>query len=618
MPISESRSGGPLERRPQLLQILMMAVWFGLVTGLVEAVGFLGLQAAGLLTWNVKVTAIDQNILWISPIVDLMIALALAAVVFLVTRVVRFKQWPVVATGVFAVFFWYDFIALTGRLRERGTLMLALGLATVVARGVSRAPERWLAFFRRTLAPIALVALLAAGGVKIGQRMWESRQMSRLPPPVPAPNVLFLILDTLRADRLGCYGYARPTTPFLDEYARRAVLFENAISSASWTLPSHASMFTGYEPFEHGATLEPYDGRFPTLAQIFGSRGAVSAGFAANSEILTRPFGLPRGFIVWKAPFETTWDATRRTLYGRRMQKAFESRYLYAYAPRKFMSAEEVNHLFLRWLDGRPARPFLAFLNYMDTHLPGAPPREFARRFSEQPRHVNFERLVAEDPFNPEDLKEISNQYDASLAYLDSELRNLFDELRRRNLDQNLLVVITSDHGESIGEHELIGHRTSLYLDQLHVPLLIRFPGKTPEGLRVAVPVGTRSLAATIAEMAGLGDSGIPGPSLSPCWSGGPCGESEILSEVDKGGYPGADKHWPVRQGWVKSLLTEKWHFILQQTGKRELFDWKSDPLERRDLAGTPEGQAVVQELMNQLAKKAPLRGLPAPDHSAR
>jgi arylsulfatase A-like enzyme len=584
-----------------------MAAWFGLAAGLLEACLRLALQDTPIVGW--KVLRVDHNILWAAPGVNTVLFLLLA--LGLAPFLGRMRRWDPakIATAILSAGLFYTLLSMTGRLRASGVAMLALGLGTMLSRHVSRDSEKWLRFLRRSVVPLALVSLLASLGALAGNSVWERRQWSRLPAPPPtAPNVLLIVVDTLRADHLGAYGYTQPTTPFLDDYARRSVLFEKAFSTSSWTLPAHASLFTGRLPYEHGAEMGPYDGRFPTLAEEMARHGFATVGIVANNTngVLTASSGLARGLVHWENLFVTPGNSLDLTLLGNNLLKYMLPHV--QYNRRHFqMDAEQVNRQFLRWLDARPPRPFFAFLNYMDVHAPYRPPYQYVRRFSTEPEKISSPRAFRLGrPYTPQDPEEAARlsieAYDASLAYLDDQLQALFTQLRQRGLDNNLLVMITSDHGESFGEHGLFVHRNSLYREQIHIPLLVRLPGKTPEGKRVESPVGIHQVAATVAELAGLGSAVFPGGSLVSRWSNGPeKSDAAILAELTGGKFPDVGPKWPIYQGWLKSLITSRWHFILQQDGKTELYDWCVDPQEKSNLADAPGHKALVDRFRAQL-----------------
>ncbi len=601
MSTNDIREGGKLS----ISRLLAIALWFGLTGGLLEGAFLYLFQWAGWLGWAMQVVPVDANILWLSPLVNALLFASSAVLLAPLFRLTR-SHWQLLAVGLYGTLAFYSLLSVNGRIREYAAGILALGLGCVAARWANRhsaAMARTLRSAMLLAAATVAIWLLVLGANAAIERV----RLANLPPaPAGKPSVLFIVLDTLRADRVQPYGYTRPTTPFLNEFAEQAVLFENAFANSSWTLPSHASMFTGRLPYEHGATTWPYDGRFPTLAEVLAERGYATVGIAGNGIICTRAFGLSRGFIHWENIFYSPADGFLRTVFGRKIERFVLSKLHYD-DPLGRMPAEEVNQRFLRWLDGRPDRPFFAFLNYMDAHEPYFPRPEYAARFTSNPQGLSlrgtFGRRPRTRPSREEARSRLNDAHDAQVAYLDDQLRQLFEQIRRRGLDQNLLVIITSDHGNSLGEHDLVGHRSSLYLEQVRVPLIIDPPWHVTAALRVPQAVGLENLPATVGGQLGLEPALFPGSSLAGCWQAASCNqEGAVIAELDGGkDFPLVGPTWPIRNGWLKSVATAKWHYILQQDGTVQLYAWPKDPTETQNLATTPEGQQVVADLQRVL-----------------
>jgi len=584
-------------------QSFIIIIWLGMATGLTEGFLFLLLQEMGWLTWARQVRPVDVNILWASTLVNTLGFGILGLFWVLPLKAFPRLPWNALTTGAFGSLASFLLLLVSGHLRESGAAMLGIGLGVAAARMIVANPKAQVSFFRKSLLPLALAAALVCGASYAWQRVWEAIQVAQLPaPPQKAPNILLIVLDTLRADRIGAYGYSRPTTPFLDRLAKESVLFEAAFANSSWTLPSHASMFTGRLPSEHGAVLLPEELPFPTIAEVLASKGYATAGFASNNGVLSNAFGLAKGFQRWDNMFFSFFDSASRTMLVRRFRR-YLLRGLAIHPHLDHMGAPEIEDGFLKWLDNRPPRPFFAFLNYMETHARYTPPHEYAKRFSSQPERITppgDPLFFSEWKFQgQEDKRQLMNDaYDAVLAYLDAQLEHLFAELARRGLDQNLILIITSDHGESLGERGLYDHRNSLYLEQIRVPLVIRAPGRTPPGARVASAVGLRRLPVTILDLAGLQNDVFPTRSLAELWSRREYpSETSAIAELSGDSWPGVDKRWPIHQGWVKSLVRGQWHLLLQENGKVELFNWKEDPLEVDNLAEDPAHKSVAGEL---------------------
>jgi len=301
-------------------------------------------------------------------------------------------------------------------------------------------------------------------------------------PPALAHNILLVSIDTLRADHLGAYGYARDTSPHLDALARRGVLFETALSTSSWTLPAHASLLTGLEPWQH--TLQD-DGtrlpaRIPTLAAALGARGFYT--FAVVSHVyVASPFGLDRGF----AHFDDEGIAG-----GTRNPTADES----------------IDRL-LTALDARPAdRPFFAFLHLFDPHWDYSAPGAWGTRFVDPayrgPVDGSYEQMRAfagaDRAMPADDLAALVARYDGEIAFVDAQLGRLFAALRARGLEQDTLIVVTGDHGEEFEEHRRLGHGRTLFEEQLRVPLILAGDPRLGTGVRWRDPVSLVDVAPTL------------------------------------------------------------------------------------------------------------------------
>lgn len=585
------------------------ALWFGLAVGLAEGVLLYGLQQAGWATWTMIRDGVDARILIVSPLFDLALFSCFAVVWAGVAWVARGRNIAPWAIGFFALAGFYAVLASTGRLNDLACTLLALGLATQVAIHFHRNPDGALRFMRRT-APMLIVLFLAAAGYALaGRRAPGIAGPNPPPPPEQAPNVLLVVLDAVRADHLGAYGYSRPTSPHFDRFAREGVLFENAYSSSSWTLPSHASLFTDLYSFENGVDpwfLEP---RFVTLAEHLRERGYATGGAVGNTYWCNYPTGIAQGFDYNADYFHNIPDAISRTLFGRKAMEGLLRLAGYYANPAK-KTAGKVNEEILRWLDGLrgPRRPFFAFLNYYDPHEPCFPPAPYDGRFAPA-EHVNARKPLDTHQALPQPIPQQRMQadldaYDATIAYVDAQLGALWAELQRRGLTENTLLIITSDHGHSWGEGGVYGHRTSLRREQIHVPLVFYWPGRVPHGVRLQTPVSNVHVPATVADLARLAQP-FNGPSLAPLWNDPTAAASwkePVLAELSR---PRRDvpAEWPVARGDMKTLVTDRWQYIEWADGSAQLFDILADPREERDLAATESGRPVAATLREQLRR---------------
>jgi len=610
--------------------ILGIAAGFGLAAGVAEAIAFLTIQSVlGLSTWQMKTSAVSVDFLWIAPVVNSVLFMLLGVLLVTLAALVRGKRsidhgWA--ASLVFAWLAWYILFRVPDRLHWWAAGLLALGLSLRTARLVpvqARLSRQGLGLF------LAAAGLAVAGAViEGGAQVIENRRLSARPPAPPeAPNVLLIVLDTVRADHLSAYGYNRPTSPTLDRFAAGGILFERAISPSAWTVPSHATLFTGRYVHEHRAdTLNPnLDAAYPTLAEVLGEHGFATAGFSANTTWVTRPVGLARGFHHFEDFFTSTSDAVSRTVLGREVLADVRSFLGFREAfGRK--DATEVSQAFLNWLNDRPAGPYFGFLNFMDAHGPYVSPPPYQSKFMTNGQRAAeggfaFKPPQVESQALPGEAGLYAAAYDGAINYLDAELGHLFEELDSRDELTNTVVAIVGDHGEAFAEHGLYNHGHSLYLHQVHVPFMLRWPARLPAGIRVDTPVSTRDLPATLLVLAGVPEGhSIPGNSLARLWATSPSADrveiSPALSEV--GLNPAAPASWRAGRGWLRSLVSEDWHFIEAQDGAVELYRLDVDPAEVRNIAHTDEGRVLRRSFQRRLRELAGTKSAAASPRARR
>lgn len=599
----------PSTRQPRVVSTLLFtALWCGLAVGLLEGALLYGLQQAGWATWTMIRDGVDARILVVSPLFDVVLFFAFGLVWAVVTLVLRQRDIFPWAIGFLALAGFYDLLASTGRLNDLACTLLALGLATQLALGFRRHPEGALRFLRRTAPVLVVLLLIAAGCVLASGYTVVDTDTKRPTPPEKFPNVLLVVLDAVRADHLGAYGHARATSPNFDRFAREGVLFENAYSSSSWTLPSHASLFTNLYNFQNHVDPWFLDQRFPTLAEFLSEHSYATGGAVGNTYWCNYPTGIAQGFDHNADYFHNVPDAISRTLFGRKAMEGVLHLFRYYRNPAK-KTADKVNEEILSWLDSRsgPPRQFFAFLNYYDPHEPCFPPAPYDGRFA-PPEQINHRKPLDTHQALPQPLPRDRIQadldaYDATIAYVDAQLGELWGELERRGLAQNTLLILTSDHGHSWGEGGVYGHRTSLRREQIHVPLVFYWPGHIPSGVRVAAPVSQIDVPATVADLLGL-ESSFRRPSLAAHWRepAAASAPEPVLAELAR---PRRDlpPEWPIARGDMKTLVTERWQYIEWADGTAQLFDFLADPKEERDLSQTEEGRPVAAGLREQLRR---------------
>lgn len=374
------------------------------------------------------------------------------------------------------------------------------------------------------------------------------------------PDIIFIVLDTQRVDRLGCYGYearelGESITPNLDQFSSQGVTFDMAVSPAQWTIPSHASMFTGLYPTAHQLTQS--DQRLgpdrPQLAEVLRKAGYQTVGFCNNPLVGIIDNGLKRGFETFynyggafpSMPEHSTrlpWPAGRLlesyTQFLRRISYPIQNFFARSdlafrisinawltplwsrmanFKGQNERSVKDVSH-FLEKREGcESRRPLFLFLNLMETHLPFWPPGEFVEKVvpymqeNRQARNImrtwnreayRWQAPVAE-PLDELEYQVLSDMYDAEVAYQDDYLARLFEVLESRENRKDTLTVIVSDHGDGLGEHGYFGHAFVAYQELIHVPLIFHWPRHLKAGQRITSPVSTRRIYHTLLEAAG-------------------------------------------------------------------------------------------------------------------
>lgn len=571
------------------LEILAAAAWIGIAGGVAEC--------AAILLRGACISAgvhFDAHVFWMIPLAQMAVLVAAALVMVLVTRPVpRFLRlgpavfvlvWPAVTSAL---------LVFAPQLAKYASYALATGIAFHAARTAAARRDAFRRTVRRSL-PWMVAATGAAACAVFASRGAARRHIGVEFPPARegAPNVLLIVLDTVRAASLSAHGYSRDTTPRLAALAQRGTLFERCIAPAPWTLASHASAFTGRHPHELGVDFDTaLDDTQPTIAELLGAQGYETGGFVANRWYCARGSGLARGFAVYE-DFAVGLDQWIE-------RPAFLDPWLSAWRMRRGdpnrvagrAEAPDVSGAFLAWLDGLGDRPFFAFLNYCDAHDPYLPPAPFDTMFGvRRPKHASLDNRVR-GAYTAERVAEYQAQYDGGIAYLDQEIAALLDDLRRRGRLENTVVIVTSDHGEEFAEHEVLEHAASLYMPSLHVPLIVVHPGRVPAGLRVAPAVELRNVGATVLDLAGASDAAarFPGASLARHWSAaGAPAPRPILSAVPTNANRPA--WWPAGPAPLDSVLLDGWHYIRSRgTRPEELYHWDEDPWEQRDQARAPE-----------------------------
>ncbi len=613
--------------------VLALAVWCGLVAGWLE-VG-LRVLCKSLIGTN-RLYMMTRDFVWLVPLSNLLLffvgGLLLAAATKACPR-------PFVWLGprlICAFALMPAFLVAGPQIYPWAWLILALGLAIQLVPWLENSGVPWRRWLSWGIPGLLSLVLLMPAFIFVGDWIEKSREGARPLPPAGSPNVLLIVLDTVRADRMSVYGYSRPTTPVLEQLAKRAICFTEARATAPWTLASHASMFSGRLPHELGVEwATALKNNFPILAEYLGSRGYATAGFAANIGYCSYDTGLSRGFTHYEdywadlehfrplrtaVLFKRAWDFTldlARLCGDNRLQPVLE----FLVAPYR-KDAATVSRQFTQWLSQpqEPHRPFFAFLNYYDTHVPYLPPQGTPVRFGPGPRTLgDFHLLIGlwettdKTRVAPHYRELIHDSYDNCLAYLDGQLGELFATLQSRGVLENTVVIVTSDHGEELGEHGLFEHGESLYRPEIRVPLLCCVPGRDQTSIVVREPVSLRDLPATIVELTGLaGESPFPGQSLARLWRDSPSGEAPrgtdlhaVISEL-AAPNPINPSHGrsPATRGPLISLAEDDYVYIRnQRDGREQLFHAVDDPGELKNLAQIESMQPRLKRFRDRLAQ---------------
>lgn len=433
------------------------------------------------------------------------------------------------------------------------------------------------------------------------------------------PSILIIIFDSMRCDHLGCYGYPIQTTPVMENLLPEFVKFENTVSQAHWTLPSHATIFTGLYPSQHGMIHSSayLPTGTPTLAGILHECGYQTVGLSQNIYVGPKS-GLQAGFSTFLG-----WDHLRanksafdRNIVTKELRETFKRLGLVTDEFGKRWGSSLTIEAAQHWLtrEWRPRKPFFMFINLMDCHWPVYPPRPFRRKVGV----TNFDRNTYKNRWSlqrfiacPEEVTSQikstwSSLYDAAIMHLDSLFSRLYDCLRKNKILDDTLLILTSDHGEAFGEHGLFGHSPGLYDCLVRVPLLIRFPYGRFKSTKYPYIVELRDIFSTVLDVTGVDWKGdragtslsglLEEPMRSRCaFSERYPMERRVFEEVVRHNQ-GRDFSWHLQTQRSVRSLTHK--FIWSSDGKHEFFDLIADPLEECNLLTVPDkdGQFPTKE----------------------
>jgi arylsulfatase A-like enzyme len=400
------------------------------------------------------------------------------------------------------------------------------------------------------LALIALSMLLHAG-CTMGDR---------------APNIILVTLDTVRSDHLSCYGYERNTSPNLDAFSESATLHSRAIASSPWTVPTHASLFTGKFSFEHGAhtfevdeqvdnNVNPLSMRFQTIAEALSEQGYETAAFVANAAFLGPHWQLNQGFETYNV--EHVW-------------------------------ADTINRKVFQWLSSRQKdKPFFLFVNYMDAHGPfnTSSPAPFITNPIAADKGNVIDALYqavmpGTDPVPQDVAGQVVDMYDTGIWNLDREIGALLNRIKELGFYDDSVIVFVSDHGEYFGEHHLVTHAKDVYEEVLRVPMISKMPGQTSAARSDAVVTST--------DIAGLMLSSLPASmkeSLLGQFTDTPGNHEVITENYYTRPHDLFNDTWGHRFDRVRTAIYEgPLKLIYSSDNRHELYDLDADPTESTNL----------------------------------
>lgn len=400
------------------------------------------------------------------------------------------------------------------------------------------------------------------------------------------PNIILLVIDSLRADHLGCYGYARNTSPHIDKLAQEGIVFSNAFSQAGYTTASIPSILTSKFPLSHGVWL-PEKHKLSedeiTLAEVLKSNGYITVAFTGGA-CTSHIYGFGQGFDLYK---EIEWG-----------------------------DIKEINKLVFNWLEQNQnnEKPFFLFLHCYTVHEPFNLPEPFASIYASNYQgqfkdvkldNVLFEKIHKKSlDYNSEDIDYIISQYDSGIRYYDENIGELLKKIEALKLTSNTIIILTSDHGQDFMEHGTISHR-DIYDVGIHVPLIVRAPYLLPNNKKIDTLVRSIDIFPTILDMLALlekNNLAIEGNSLLPVMLGQDIGKEHPVYSL------GADSN---NRGRI-SLRTRNWKLIVTRNQNEcELYNLKNDPGELINLVSIEKEQFKVlkQELDNYIRQsKSPIQ----------
>lgn len=521
---------------------------------------------------------VSQEIIWVAPLLNLFLFLGLASGLLMGRRIApgRFFLFDRLHPSILFPFLGlFGAVAASRVVHPAGAAILSLGVIITLRRKFFSSGHEFPLFLKRATSGVSCLLIFAwMSMVILDGGIQEYREGRLREAKSDSANVLILMMDTVRMDT---FTSLLPSMPELRDLVSQGTVFENAWATSSWSLPSQASILTGEYPNRHGSIwpdLTIHEDTI-TLPEYFERLGYITAAFSGNSSWVT-PEYVGRGFSRFQV--YTLEDLARRTFYGRILDRlSWELGYHYAGRGKK---ADRINREFLDFVDEFPSRPFFAYLCYMDAN----------RTFHEKRLNHPFWQ---QSP-SPSD---VFAAYQHGIQELGKQITQLLEALEKRELLNNTLVVLTSDHGESFanfkqGDHHPGGHGTSLYPEQVKVPLVLFFPGKITTG-HISTAVSVSQIPSTVVEQLDIGHSPFEEKSLfrgtTVPHSVGRQRENDPIRAMLR--YGGVE---------VESLIWRQLLYICEarETAlNEEVYDLESDPTATSNLLFLPSLQPQIDSL---------------------
>ncbi|MBA7465098.1 2,3-bisphosphoglycerate-independent phosphoglycerate mutase [subsurface metagenome] len=546
---------------------LVFSLNIGFIIGIVKGVSLV--SSNGYLQESLYNLALDTMQLSLNSTVSVSVILAIAAVIALMI----IKIYRENALALISSFMILLYIASFRRINPFNYLLFILILyGAVYPISISAKLRKKFNLLNKAvkgklmLAPIILI--LICNGFIYSYRLTNRSK---------GPNIILISIDALRADHLSCYGYHRNTSPNIDRLASQGILFKNGFSQATWTLASHTSIFLSQYVWRHNVNSSHTKKRLPdpctTLAEILKNENYATAAFTGGG-IMSSKYGFNQGFEIYD-------DGPP----GRR---------------RHYEISSHIDKL-LSWLESVRNRKFFLFIHTYDVHSPYNPPSPYfdlyTNGYSKGKALKTSEGIIATfetdaSKFTPEEIDYITAVYDGGINYVDDQLGKIFEKLDQLGIDDNTIIIVTADHGEAFKEHGKLAHCHKPYIEEIHVPLIMRGPG-IPKNRIYENFVQHIDIVPTILEILNIPQrKEMQGKSLLPLMN-----NCEIEKDFKTYSF-GQDRNKP-QQSFSMSIRTKEWTYIMNQNGPDELYDRINDPKEQNNII--EKRPLIAQKLKKEL-----------------